>query len=113
MQLGRYPPADHHMSPSSQHASRSISEPSWSAALNREFGRIDFVAAGPDAEAALAVSLCKYLVARGVPCGVADDPLSTTAVQLRRVPDLDAVDRLVAEWVGAARVRPPDPPTCW
>ena len=98
------------ISPAGQTASTNQSRRAF---LNRDSGRVMLLVGPADMQAAHAVSLCKYLVGRGVPCGVAESPSGACIVQLRGVPDLDSVDQFIAEWEANAKANPPEPPSIW
>ncbi len=83
------------------------------ALLDREKGRIQFVALIADTQATHAVSLCKFLVRHGIPCGVEEDVSGVCKVQLRGVPDLDSVERLIGDWTDTVSSNPPELPSIW
>jgi hypothetical protein len=83
------------------------------AALDRTTGSVLLFVASADTQAAHAVSLCKFLIAHGIPCSVEEGPSEALTVQLRGVQDLDTVERRIAEWEQDVSSNPPEAPSMW
>jgi hypothetical protein len=86
---------------------------SRSTFLCRDKGRIFFASLSGDMQATYAVSLCKFLVRHGTQCGVEVDVTGACNVQLRGLPDLDLVERLIGIWMDTINATPPEPQSIW